>query len=348
MKLRVLVVDDSLFMRAAIRKLIEKEPRLTVVGEAKDGRDAVDKVLALRPDVCTMDFNMPRLDGVQAVREIMRLLPTPVVMLSAHTREGARETLLALEAGAVDFVAKPTGEVSAELAGVAAELTAKLIAAAEAAPQAGAAVSTRASPPSLAELPRVTRPMPVASLGPRVAVIGISTGGPAALTRLLPELPADCPLAIVVVQHLPAGFTGPLAERLDGLCSVRVREAVDGDRLEAGLVLIAPGDRHLELSPDQLVRVHDGPEVHGVRPSADVTMRSAARVLGRRAIALVMTGMGKDGADGLRAIKEAGGATLVQDQASSVIYGMPRAALATGCADRVVPLDQLADALCRS
>lgn len=344
--IRVLVTDDSLFMRAAIRRLLERDPRLDVVGEAKNGREAVEQVLALLPDVCTMDFNMPILDGAGAVREIMRLRPTPVVMLSAHTREGARETFEALAAGAVDFVTKPSGEVSAELAAIGTELAAKVVAAAHAVPMA----MVPASAP--APRPRITDRRPSLGggpgiVGPKVVVVAISTGGPAALARLLPAFPADTSLALVVVQHLPAGFTAALAERLDGLSAIRIREAVEGDRPEAGLALIAPGDRHLDFTPDGLVRIFDAPEVNGVRPSADVTMRSAAERFGRRLAGVVMTGMGKDGTDGVRAIKAAGGTTFAQDQASCVIWGMPRSAVEAGAIDRVVSLDELAEAIRR-
>ena len=291
-RFRVLIVDDSLFMRAAIKKLLSKEPRLEVIGEAKDGREAVDKVATLRPDVITMDFNMPVLDGAGAVREIMRTHKTPVVMLSAHTRDGARETFEALAAGAVDFVTKPTGEVSAEMTLVGPALIAKLLAAAESVPRAMPAPVSL--PPGE---PRITMPRPVhgTAAGPRVVVVAISTGGPAALGRFLPAIPADTTVSLVIVQHLPAGFTAALAERLDGICRVRVREAQSGDHPEPGLALVAPGDHHLEFSPDGHVMIVEGPEVNGVRPSADVTMRSAARVFGRRCVGVVMTGMGKDG-----------------------------------------------------
>jgi two-component system chemotaxis response regulator CheB len=338
-RIRVLVADDSLFMRAAIRRLLAADARFEVVGEAKDGREAVAKVQALEPDVCTMDFNMPNLDGAGAVREIMRLRPTPVVMLSAHTQKGARETFEALAAGAVDFLAKPSGEVSAELAKIGAALRDKLAAAAGARPMP-MAHAVRPAVPS-----RITAPRAVGVVGPKIVIVGVSTGGPAALARFLPRFPADTSLALVIVQHLPAGFTAALAERLDGLCAIRVREASDGDRPEAGLALVAPGDRHLEVLPDGSLRTQLDPEVNGVRPSADVTMRSAAAVFGRRAVGVIMTGMGRDGADGMRAIKQAGGATLVQDEASSVIWGMPRACVEAGCADRVMPLDALADAV---
>lgn len=338
-KIRVLVTDDSLFMRAAIKKLLTADARFEIVGEAKDGRDAVDKVQALKPDVCTMDFNMPNLDGAGAVREIMRLRPTPVVMLSAHTKEGARETFEALAAGAVDFLAKPSGEVSAELTKIGAQLIAKVAAAAHSKPM------PMASTPAPPARPRITAPRPVGVVGPKVVVVAVSTGGPAALGRFLPRLPADTSLAFLVVQHLPGGFTAALAERLDGISAIRVREAAEGDRPEAGLALIAPGDRHLEVAADGSLRITDGPEVNGVKPAADVTMRSAAHVFGRRTVGVVMTGMGRDGCDGMRAIKQAGGATLVQDEESSVIWGMPRAAVEAGHADKIVPLDALADAV---
>lgn len=341
-RIRVLITDDSLFMRAAIRRLLAADARFEVVGEAKDGRDAVVKVQALQPDVCTMDFNMPNLDGAGAVREIMRLRPTPVVMLSAHTREGARETFEALAAGAVDFLTKPTGEVSAELPRVGVELRDKLAAAAHARPMPLAAAAT-ARPGA-----RLTGSRGCVLAGPKVVVVGVSTGGPAALGRVLPRLPADTSAALLVVQHLPHGFTAALAERLDGISAIRVREAAAGDRPEAGLALIAPGDRHLEVAPDGTLAVNDDPEVNGVRPSADVTMRSAAAVFGRRTVGVVMTGMGRDGAEGMRAIKRAGGATLVQDEASSVIWGMPRACVDAGVADEIVPLDALADAIRRA
>jgi len=338
-KIRVLITDDSLFMRAAIKKLLGADSRFEIIGEAKDGREAVDKVIALKPDVCTMDFNMPNLDGAGAVREIMRTRPTPVVMLSAHTKEGARETFEALAAGAVDFLAKPSGEVSAELMIVGPQLIAKLAAAASARPM------PMVSAPRPTASPRITASRAVGVVGPKVVVVGVSTGGPAALGRFLPRFPADTSLSLLIVQHLPAGFTAALAERLDAMCAIRVREATDGDRPEAGLALVARGDRHLEVAHDGSLRTNEDPEVNGVRPSADVTMRSAAAVYGRRCVGVVMTGMGRDGTEGMRLIKQAGGATLVQDELSSVIWGMPRACIDAGVADRVVALDALADAV---
>jgi two-component system chemotaxis response regulator CheB len=346
-KIRVLVVDDSLFMRAAITKALAGGP-FEVVGHAKDGRDALVQIGRLAPDVVTMDFNMPGMTGAETVRLIMQQRPTPVVMFSAHTRQGAKETFDALAAGAVDFMTKPDGEVSVDLTRVADELSRKLVAAAQARPRpanppaptrpSGSLTGMRAS--SSSSWPALAASSP-GNL-PRLCVIGVSTGGPAALSEIVPALPADLRLAIVVVQHMPAGFTGALAERLDASSRVSVHEARDGDRPQPGAVLIAPGDRHLEFDDRGLVTLTDGPLVNGCRPAADVTMMSAARAYGRRSLAVVMTGMGRDGAAGALAIKRADGKTLAQDQATSMIYGMPKAAIDAGAIDEVAALGDIA------
>ncbi|TMQ02366.1 MAG: chemotaxis response regulator protein-glutamate methylesterase [Deltaproteobacteria bacterium] len=345
-RIRVLIVDDSLFMRAAIAKALAGGP-FEVVGQAKDGNDAIAQIMRLAPDVVTMDFNMPGMTGAEAVRQVMQQRPTPVVMFSAHTRQGAKETFDALAAGAVDFLTKPAGEVSVDLSRITEELTRKLIAASQARPRPASPPPTRPSgsftamraPGASSSWPAI----PVTSPGlTRLCVIGISTGGPAALSELVPALPPDLRLAIIVVQHMPAGFTGPLAERLDALSRVPVSEARAGYRPLAGHVLIAPGDHHLEFDDRGAIALTDGPLVNGCRPAADVTMTSAARIYGRRALAIVMTGMGKDGAAGALAIKRADGKTLAQDQASSVIYGMPKAAIDLGAIDEVAPLADIA------
>ena len=344
-RIRVLVVDASLFMRAAITKALGGGP-FEVVGQAKDGSDAVAQILRLQPDVVTMDFNMPGMTGAEAVRLVMQQRPTPVVMFSAHTRQGARETFDALAAGAVDFMTKPDGEVSVDLTRVADELTRKLIGAAQARPRAVPPPAPTRTSGSLAAM-RSSSSWPALSASspgslPRLCVIAVSTGGPAALSEVVPALPPDLRLAIVVVQHMPAGFTAALAERLDATSRVSVQEAHDGDRPQPGMVLIAPGDRHLEFDDRGLVTLTDGPMVHGCRPAADVTMISAARAYGRRSLAIVMTGMGRDGAAGALAIKRADGKTLAQDQATSMIYGMPRAAVDAGGIDEVAALDDIA------
>jgi two-component system chemotaxis response regulator CheB len=335
-KVRVLICDDSLFMRAAIAKTLGAGP-FEVVGQAKDGNDALAQLPRLQPDVITMDFNMPGMNGADTVRAIMAARPTPVVMFSAHTKQGAKETFDALAAGAVDFVTKPAGEVSVDLSKIADELTRKLIAASVARPRAAVQpVVSRTTGPMA--IPRSTMTGGL----PRLCVVAISTGGPAALSEVIPALPGDLRLAVVVVQHMPAGFTAALAERLDAASRVSVREAQNGDRPLAGGVLIAPGDRHLEFDERGMVILTDGPQVNGCRPAADVTMISAAKVYGRRTLGVVMTGMGKDGAAGALAIKKVEGKTCAQDQLTSVIYGMPKAAVEAGAIDEVVPLADIA------
>jgi two-component system chemotaxis response regulator CheB len=336
--IRVLVVDDSMFMRAAIEKTLTDLGGFVVVGSARSGQEAVEQVRALAPDAVTMDYNMPGMNGAETVRAIMQVRPTPVIMFSAHTRQGARETFEALAAGAVDFCTKPHGEVSTDLSAIAAELAAKLRAAATSRP--------RSLPPLRATQPTIPPgSITLPPTGPRLVVIGVSTGGPAALSRVIPALPPKTRFATAVVQHMPAQFTRALAERLDGLSAVTVKEAEPGDFPAPGVVLIAPGDRHLTFDERGAVVISDGPPVNACRPSADVTMLSAAAVYGRRTIGVIMTGMGKDGAAGMLAIKRAEGRTLAQDRDTSVIYGMPRAAIDAGAVDHVVPLDDIAKRL---
>ena len=388
--IRILIVDDSMFMRGAIAKTLTATGAFEVVGQARDGREAVEKVRTLKPDVVSMDFNMPNMTGVEAVQAILRERPTPIVMFSAHTQKGARETFDALQAGAVDFVTKPAGEVSADLSKVQDELVRKLTVAAASRPRAtpapaatppGAATpppplsaagpariqlnpysaSPVSSPPlspraaSPAGAPTSPRPLGIpaprpSSPGaggalPRLCVIAVSTGGPVALGALVPALPADTRFAIVIVQHMPAHFTAALAERLDSMSALTVKEAEAGDRPRPGLALIAPGDRHLELDDRGSVVLRDGPLVNGCRPAADVTMLSAAKVYGRRTIGVVLTGMGRDGTAGALAIRRAEGRTLAQDEESSVIFGMPRSAIEAGAIEEVAPLSEIASRL---
>jgi two-component system chemotaxis response regulator CheB len=336
-KIRVLITDDSLFMRAAIAKTLPAD-KFEIIGQAKDGNDAIAQIGKLGPDVVTMDFNMPGMNGADTVRAIMQTKPTPVVMFSAHTKQGAKETFDALAAGAVDFVTKPAGEVSVDLSKIADELTRKLVAASMSRPRAAAAPIAPARTSGPIAIPRST----MTGGMPRLCVIAISTGGPAALSEVIPALPGDLRIALVIVQHMPAGFTAALAERLDASSKVSVREAQQGDRPLAGGVLIAPGDKHLEFDERGMVILTDGAMVNGCRPAADVTMMSAAKVYGRRTLGVVMTGMGKDGAAGALAIKKAEGKTCAQDQQSSVIYGMPKAAVDAGAIDEVLPLADIA------
>jgi two-component system, chemotaxis family, protein-glutamate methylesterase/glutaminase len=338
-RIRVMIVDDSLFMRAAISKTLANGP-FEIVGQAKSGTEALAQVGTLKPDVITMDFNMPGMNGADTVRSLMQQRPTPVVMFSAHTKQGAKETFDALSAGAVDFVTKPAGEVSVDLSKIAEELSRKLLAAASARPRATTLPPLSPGPIGHAPsaIPRTTLPGGL----PRLCCVAISTGGPAALSEVIPALPQDLRLAVVVVQHMPAGFTAALAERLHASSKVLVKEAASGDRPLPGTVLIAPGDRHVEFDDNGGVVLTDGPLVNGCRPAADVTMLSAAKVYGRRALAVVMTGMGKDGAQGALAIKKAQGKTCAQDSETSVIYGMPKAAVETGAIDEICALGDIA------
>jgi len=344
-QIRVLVVDDSAFMRRAVERLLGQKPGVTVVGTAADGVEAVKRALELRPDVITMDVEMPRMDGVTAVGEIMRALPTPIVMVSTLTSEGTATAIRALEAGAVECVGKPSG-LSADLVNVGDRLM-------EAVERASAATVRRhrgaiMPPRPLTPPPRV----PVATGGRLPAhnllVIGSSTGGPPALTEVVPHLPGDLMAAVIVVQHMPAGFTGALARRLDTLSPLPVAEAIEGEPILNGHVYIAPGDYHLIVNREKRVQLDRSPAVHGVRPSVDVTLFSVAEVFGRAASVAILTGMGRDGADGAARLEAVGGKVVVQDEATSVVYGMPRVAMERAHNATQVPLDQVAATLVRT
>lgn len=347
---RVLVVDDSAFMRRLVSDVVQESGEFEVVGTARDGHDALRQVEALDPDLVTLDVDMPGLDGLAALEAIMRTCPRPVVMLSAGGSDGGADaTLRALERGAVDFVRKPSGAISLDLDTVRDQLLHALRAAATvdvAAARARAwqppAVRTRHADATECRPATSTRP----ASAPRIVVcLAASTGGPAALARIIPNLPAWSDVAVVVVQHMPPGFTASLARRLDAQSRLRVAEAVHGEPLRAGQVYIAPGGFHLRVTGTTEVphlALSKEASLWGVRPAADPLFVSVAQLYGQRALGVVLTGMGRDGADGLKALREAGAGALVQDSASSVIPGMPETALRVAGADAVVPLDQLA------
>jgi len=338
--IRVLVADDSAVLRQAIRRALEADPAIEVVDTARDGLDALLKVERLQPDVVTMDVEMPNLDGLSALRLLMERFPRPVVMFSSLTAEGTDATVRALAAGAVDFVAKPSGQSSVGLSAVAAELVGKVKRAARGrvrrVPQAP---PTRVAPAAPRTRPVMVRPRPE-----RLLVIGSSTGGPRALAELVPALPGDLECAGIIVQHLPAGFTRSLAARLDQSSALAVAEASDNDRLAAGQVLVAPGDYHLTLAGGR-VALDQGPRRHGVRPAVDSTLEAAAGAFGPATLAVILTGMGEDGTAGARAVKQAGGRVLAEAESTCVVYGMPRSVIQAGLADEVVPLDQMAAAI---
>jgi two-component system chemotaxis response regulator CheB len=354
-RLRVLVVDDSTFFIKRITEALASEPQLEVVGLARDGVEAVEQARLLKPDVITMDIEMPKMNGIDAVRRIMAARPTPILMFSALTYEGARATLEALDAGAVDFLPKQLNYVANGPAGC--ELCKRIIAIAKqplsgvrrpessrppAAPGAGngavGSSSGRAEP---------VRPAP-GNRAEQILLIGASTGGPIALQNLLSQLPAQFSVPVVVAIHMPANFTQAFADRLNGLCRIQVKEAVDGDVPKAASVLIAPGGKQLLLDgrPGQArVQIRESAEGQIFRPSVDVMFGSAARVYGNRALGLVLTGMGADGLQGARLLKQAGSAIWSQNAASCVVYGMPQAVESAGLSERVLPLTDMAKAL---
>lgn len=339
-KVRVLVVDDSALMRKLIPQMIETDGSIEVVGTAMDGNFCLKKIEELRPNVVTLDLQMPGMNGIDTLKEIMRRHPLTVIVVSSHSIEGAAITFKALGLGAFDFVTKPQ-DAAGHMAEASRELIAKIKAAAE----------SRTVRPGTAIAPvRAKKPDPAKNTMPptRTVAIGISTGGPQALEYMLQQLPADFPGAILIVQHMPEGFTDMFARRLDELCALRVKEARSGDELQAGRVLICPGMRHMtvkRLPAHDVIVLNDEPPVNGHRPSVDVLFRSVAEQYGRSAAAVLMTGMGDDGAEGLGAVKKAGGMTIAQSEESCVVYGMPKAAIERGYATRVVPLDILSATL---
>lgn len=346
----MLITDDSAFMRSVISRALEADGRFEVVGSAATGSEAIELAQKLAPDVITMDYNMPGMNGAEVTRAILARRRVPIIMLSAHTQEGAKETLAALAAGAIDFVTKPSGEVSAHLGEAKNQLLQALVTAASAnvaaldrpaalrsKPRSAPSSSHEPSAPESRSLGRTPR----APLGCRVIVIASSTGGPQALLRLLPELELQR-TALVIVQHMPDGFTDALAEQLSEASEYSIREARAGQQLAAGSALLAPGGKHLVFDREGKIVLRDDPPQHGVRPAADPTLLSAAQIFGPSTIGIVLTGMGKDGAKGLAAIKAAGGATLAQDKGTSLIYGMPKAAADLGVVDVVAPLERIA------
>jgi two-component system chemotaxis response regulator CheB len=330
----VLVVDDSAFMRRLITEIVESRPEFLVVGTARDGNDALAKIRTLRPDIVTLDIEMPGVDGLAALQQIMTDMPRPVVMLSAAGSEtGNSLTIRALELGAVDFVRKPSGPVSIDLVTVRSELLRALAAASVVRVPNGAVAPAG---PTESKRPRESRQ---ASPANAIVVIAASTGGPKALSEVVANIPETLCAAVLIVQHMPADFLPSLARRLSQHGTMPVSVACHDEPIVSGRIYLAPGDRHMTVAyrgSFPVVALDDGPPVCGVRPSADPLFRSAAAAFGRNVVGVVLTGMGHDGAEGLRAVRAAGGGAVVQDRASSIIYGMPRAALAAAGADRVV------------
>ncbi|VVP79441.1 Chemotaxis response regulator protein-glutamate methylesterase of group 1 operon [Pseudomonas fluorescens] len=371
MAVKVLVVDDSGFFRRRVSEILAADPNIQVVGTATNGKEAIDQALALKPDVITMDYEMPMMDGITAVRHIMQRCPTPVLMFSSLTHEGARVTLDALDAGAVDFLPKNFEDISRNPEKVKQLLCEKILSisrsnrrvsaysapapAPVAAPVPTPAPSSVSNYGSSAPARPVPAPAPIparthapASSSPaprrkayKLVAIGTSTGGPVALQRVLTLLPANFPAPIVLIQHMPAAFTKAFAERLDKLCRIHVKEAEDGDILRPGLALLAPGGKQMMIDGRGAVKILPGDERLNYRPCVDITFGSAARSYGDKVLAVVLTGMGADGREGARLLKQSGSSIWAQDEASCVIYGMPMAIVKAELADAVYGLDEI-------
>jgi len=349
-RLKVLIVDDSALVRRILTELLSTDPEMEVVGAASDAYMARDKIKALNPDVITLDVEMPKMDGVTFLRNLMRLRPMPVVMVSSLTEHGAEITLDALAVGAVDYLPKPKIDLAATLGDYAEELRTKIKAAARArvrrySADAPAAAGLANVPPRYsadAILPKSSAPRQFRTTD-RIIAIGASTGGTEAIREVLVQLPADTP-GIVITQHIPKAFSTPFAKRMNACCQMTVYEAEDGQQVLPGHVYIAPGDRHLLLVRDgarYVCRLDDGQPVNRHKPSVDVLFRSVAQQAGRNAIGVILTGMGKDGAEGLKEMRDAGSPTIAQDEATCVVYGMPREAVALGAAVQVLGLHEI-------
>jgi len=337
--IRVLVVDDSAYMRFTITRYLNDVPDIQVVGTARDGEEALDMISRLNPQVITLDVEMPRLDGLSTLQEIMRIQPRPVIMLSSLTKEGAQETIRALTLGAVDFVAKPDSKANIQV--VMDEVVQKIRRAAQV--KTRALVQMAWSTPGSEEIldrvsSKLTRPWKESDV---LIVVGASTGGPRALSTLIPALPQNLNAALLIVQHMPAGFTRSLAQRLDSLSAFRIKEAAPGDRLEVGLGLVAPGGFHLTLDAQGTVQLNQNPPVHGIRPAVDVTLLSVAQHFASRTLAVILTGMGNDGANGAALIHAAGGYVIAEDETTAVVWGMPRSVIEARAANTVLPLSAI-------
>lgn len=361
--IKVVVVDDSAFMRKAISTMLAKDPEIDVVATARDGEEGLELIRKHNPDVVTLDIEMPRMDGLTTLRHIMMEMPRPVLMVSSLTNEGAEATLKALELGAVDFIPKQLSKVSLDIVKIEASLISKVkIVASRKLIHSRSRPASIARPTAPVSTPASFRPetrtaasggagltkSPCGVVKRDVVVIGVSTGGPPAVQKVLSALPEDFPASIVIAQHMPAAFTGPFAKRLDGLCKISVKEAEPGDRLKTGCAFIAPGGKHLLLK--QMVsrvdlEISTEPASALYKPSANVLISSAADAVGRRALGVILTGMGNDGMEGVRSLKQKGGRALAQSDATCVVYGMPKAIVDAGLSDEIVDIDDMAQAI---
>lgn len=376
-KIRVLIVDDSAFMRKVLVSIITSDPQLEVVGEARDGREAVSLAESTKPNVITMDINMPHMDGLQATEIIMSSNPRPILIVSSESREGADITLKALELGAIEFVAKPSSGIDLDMNTVREELLRKLkmaakvrvvrtatrshlqkevaasaprtepasplIAKVEASAAAQTAASIHIETPSAESTATFRKVKPNGKFP--VVVVAASTGGPATLMKFIPSFPQNFPGAVLLIQHMPGNFTGQFSDQLAEVSKIKVKEATQGEMLQPSHVYVCPGTRHLRLTQNGRITLDDGPRIAGYRPCADVTLETVATFAGPMGIAVILTGMGNDGSRGIQAIKGAGGHVFAQDEATSVIFGMPSEAIKTGSVDQVTSIESMYHAL---
>ena len=352
-KFKVLIVDDSSFMRKVLETIFNADEQLHVVGQAKDGREAVAMAETLKPDVITMDINMPHVDGLQATAEIMTTNPKPIVIVSSESKEGAASTLRSLELGAIEFVAKPGGAIDLDMESVKEELLRKVRMAAKVrvvrtASRLATTIQKGGTAKPSAATPAASRPAPTSGLDQRfpVVVLAASTGGPATVMRIAPGFTRDFPAAVILVQHMPATFTTQYAAQLAEFTEIRVKEAEANESLQPGTFYICPGGQHLRVTPTGRIQL-DGTtgRINGYLPNMDITMESVAAFSGPLSIAAVLTGMGNDGTEGAKAIKSAGGLVLAQDEATCVIFGMPAEAIKAGAVDQVLGIDDVYSAI---
>ncbi len=341
--IKVLVVDDSLFMRTLIANILEKYEDIIVVGTGKDGYEAIEKINLLHPDVITLDIDMPRLDGLTTLGYIMSECPTAVIIISGVLGKSSEATMKALDYGAVDFIAKPAGPISLNIRTIEGELINKVRTAVNVDLKKLPLVMFRQEPKI--EVPKEI-PEPYLSGFPLV-IIGASTGGPRAVSYLMQSLSGSCLTAsYLIIQHMPSGFTSHFAKRIDKLSVMKITEACEGDVLAPGIAYVAPAGRHLlveKQEEDIAIKFDDGPKELGLKPALNVTLRSVAKLKYSKILSVILTGMGNDGADGCKILKKAGGTIIVQDERSSVVFGMPKAAVKTGCVDEVLSLEEIPD-----
>ncbi len=373
-KHRVMIVDDSAFMCRVLQSIISADPQLEVIGVARDGREAVTMAQSLQPDVMTMDINMPHMDGLQATEVIMSTAPRPIVIVSSESREGAEPTLRALELGAIDFVTKPTAGIDLDMTSVREELCRKLKMAAKVrvvrnaarrsavvgAGDNGTASVATTVPATTSNVAPAMKPLPAAPQNSAafsetpvvqgrtqfpVVVLAASTGGPQTLMQLLPRFPGNFPGSVLLVQHMPGNFTSKFSQQLAEVSALKVKEAEQGELMRQGTLYVCPGSHHMRISPAGRITLDDGPRISGYRPCADLAMETASSFAGVMTTGVVLTGMGGDGSRGVQAVKKAGGFVIAQDEASSVIFGMPSEAIRTGAVDQVLSLDAIYPAI---